>query len=280
MNAPVAVMACDIDTEKPVLPSRIDDITQVLNREAAHAVLINPLVGGSNIAVNNSVGAIFSVLPADNIEDGNIATALVQSGRNQLAAGFFVYGPQTTLVLTLGQGTSIFTFDPDISQFLLNTANVTIPPDRQEYAINASNYLHWDAPVRAYIDDCISEDPITNEIKFDMRWVACLAADAHRIMILGGIYLSPRDGRAEYINGRQRLTFEANTIAMLVEQAGGLATDGTRNILDIAPSYLDEHTPLIFGSSQFVERVIDYHTDRNSMTSRAPLFAQRGLFRN
>jgi len=277
--SPVAVMACEIDNDKPADTINVEGMAKVLKKNAPLAVLINPLAGGSNIAVNSSTGTIFSILPADGGKGDDVASALVQSGKNLLAAGSIVYGPQTTLTLSVGQGTSVFTFDPDRSSYVLSAGDVSIPVCKKEYAINASNYHHWDAPIQAYIDDCIEEDPATKEIKFDMRWVASLGVEAHRIIIRGGVYLSPRDGRTGYINGRQRLAFEANPIAFLVSQANGRATDGTHDILDIEATKLSQQTPLIFGSRQIVERVIDYHTDRNSMNSRAPLFAQRGLFR-
>lgn len=267
-NAPVAVIG-----------SEENETALTLNRDAALAVAIDPLDGSSNIETNVSVGTIFSVLPARDAAGGAIASPILQPGAKQLAAGFVIYGPQTALVLTVRQGTCIFTLDPESSQYMLTGRNVSIPAGKQEYAINASNYRHWEEPLRAYIDDCISDDSASHGGNFNMRWVASLVAEAYRIMVRGGVFLYPRDDRPGYQNGRLRLLYEANPIALLIEEAGGMATDGTRNILDIEPSDLHERVPLIFGSSEIVDRVADYHTNRNSMISRSPLFARRGLFR-
>jgi fructose-1,6-bisphosphatase I len=262
-----------------VIGSEENGSALILDPDAPLAVAIDPLDGSSNIETNVSVGTIFSILPAAGGKGGVIEAAVLQPGSRQLAAGFVIYGPQTALVLTLCRGTFIFTLDPDSSHYLLSGANLRIPAGRQEYAINAANYCRWEKPVRAYIDDCISNDKASTESNFNMRWIASLVAETYRIIVRGGIFLYPRDNRPGYENGRIRLVYEANPIALLIEQAGGMATDGTCNILDIEPDDLHQRVPLIFGASEIVERVADYHTDRNSMVSHSPLFAQRGLFR-
>ncbi len=262
-----------------VIGSEENDTALTLNRDAPLAVAIDPLDGSSNIETNVSVGTIFSILPAQLVGNA-IETAVLQPGAKQLAAGFVIYGPQTALVLTVGDGTQIFTLDPESSRYVLTSADVRIPAGKQEFAINASNYPHWEEPLRAFLDDCVSGDAALRGGKFNMRWVASLVAEAYRILVRGGVFLYPRDDRPGYQNGRLRLVYEANPIALLFKQAGGMATDGTRDILDIVPAKLHVRVPLVFGSSEIVDRVADYHVNRNTMISRSPLFSRRGLFRD
>ncbi len=268
-NAPVAVVGSE-ENEK-ALP---------LDSGAPLAVAIDPLDGSSNIETNVSVGTIFSILPVESNNGKAIEEAILQSGRKQVAAGYIIYGPQTILVLTVRSGVEIFTLDPDSSKYVSTASNINIPADKKEYAINASNYCHWNEPVRAYIDDCVSEHTRSSEDKFNMRWIASLVAESYRILIRGGIFLYPEDNRPGYHNGRLRLVYEANPIALLIEQAGGKAIDGKCNILDIKPDNLHQRIPFIFGSARAVDRVSDYYGNRKSRISRAPLFAQRGLFRD
>lgn len=264
-SAPVALIGSE-EQDEPV----------ALDPGAPLAVAIDPLDGSSNIDTNLSIGSIFAILPmAAAAED-----PLLQPGRNQLAAGFVIYGPRTALVLTLGAGTQIFTLDPRSSTFLLTEAQVRISPNRKEYAINASNYRHWEEPVRTYIDDCLSGAEGPRGEDFNMRWIASLVAEAFRILRRGGIFLYPRDDRPGYETGRLRLVYEANPIAFLVEQAGGGATDGEQRILDIQPQALHQRVPLVFGSSEKVERVARYYGGSlHAVGERSPLFARRGLFR-
>lgn len=264
-HTPVAVLASE--ESEDVLP---------LTEGAPLAVAIDPLDGSSNIDTNVSIGSIFAILPAParGCED-----AFLRPGREQCAAGFVVYGPQTTLVLTVGEGSHVFTLDRERSVFVLTRRNVQIPIGRFEYAINASNYRHWEEPVRAYIDDCISGTDGPRESEFNMRWIASLVAEAFRIFARGGIFLYPRDQRPGYQNGRLRLIYEANPIAFVTEQAGGAATNGETRILDIAPRRLHQRVPLVFGALDKVERVRRYHTDPPSIGERSPLFGSRGLFR-
>lgn len=243
------------------------------------AVAIDPLDGSSNIDTNVAVGTIFSILPLAGSLNGSVNSAFLQPGREQLAAGFVMYGPQTALVLTVGDGTHIFTLDRESSRFVLTRERVEVPLGQREYAINASNYRHWEEPVRAYIDDCISGAEGPRQTEFNMRWIASLVAEAFRIFARGGIFLYPRDGRPGYQNGRLRLVYEANPVALLVEQAGGIATDGESRILDIEPRRLHERVPLVFGAKDKVERVARYHRDPAAIGERDPLFGRRGLFR-
>jgi fructose-1,6-bisphosphatase I len=237
------------------------------------AVALDPLDGSSNIDTNVSLGTIFSILPA--ADDHTFQ----QHGAAQLAAGYVIYGPQCALVLTLGEGTAIFTLDPQTRVFRLTTACVTIQPASSEYAINASNYRHWSEGVRAYIDDCIAGTEGPRGANVNMRWIASLVAECHRILARGGVFLYPSDARKGYAKGRLRLVYEANPIAFLIEQAGGRAIDGARRILDIVPATLHQRTPLMFGSAGEIDRIARYKADPNMMFERSPLFGRRGLLR-
>jgi fructose-1,6-bisphosphatase I len=264
------------DAPVAVFGSEEIDTAVVLDADAPLAVAVDPLDGSSNIDTNLTIGTIFSVLP--NLGD-DPATVLLQPGASQLAAGFVVYGPQTALVLTLGRGAHIFVLDRCSGEFMLARADAQIPTGRREYAINASNYRHWEVPVRAYIDDCVSGAEGPRGANFNMRWNASLVAEAYRILARGGIYLYPRDDRAGYHNGRLRLVYEANPIAFLAEQAGGAAIDGEHRILDLVPRALHQRVPLVFGSRDKVARVADYHREPHGLGERSPLFGRRGLFR-
>ncbi|TIU00368.1 MAG: class 1 fructose-bisphosphatase [Mesorhizobium sp.] len=244
------------------------------------ALAIDPLDGSSNIEANVSIGTIFSLLPAT----AAAATApseglFLQPGSAQLAAGFFVYGPQLLLVLTLGKGTHIFLFSPQLGTFVQTHESIRIVERTNEFAINTSNYRHWDEAVRLYVDDCLKGEDGPRGRNFNMRWIASLVAEAYRVLIRGGVFLYPGDARAGYGNGRLRLVYEANPIAMLVEQAGGCATDTVNRILDITPATLHQRVPLVFGSAREVERVGRYHTEPSAIAERSPLFGNRGLFR-
>jgi fructose-1,6-bisphosphatase I len=241
---------------------------------------MDPLDGSSNIDTNVSIGTIFSILPGLGGADFDDAASFLQSGRAQLAAGFFIYGPQLALVLTLGAGTHVFVFSPRAGKFLHAYEQVAIPPTTQEFAINASNYRHWDGAVRHYVDDCMQGAEGPHGRDFNMRWIASLVADAYRIFIRGGVYLYPGDRRRGYAHGRLRLVYEANPIALLAEQAGGLATDGVQPILDIVPQGLHQRVPLIFGSRSEVLQIRSYHEEPDAVGVRSPLFGSRGLFRD
>lgn len=238
------------------------------------ALAIDPLDGSSNIDTNVSIGTIFSIRPFA----GDRTAPFLCDGRQQLAAGFLIYGPQLALVLTLGQGTAIFIYSPAAGDFLLSSPQCVIPAKRTEFAINASNYRHWEEPVRLYFDDCLKGGHGPREAEFNMRWIASLVAETYRILVRGGAFLYPGDRRRGYAKGRLRLVYEAHPIAMLVEQAGGLATDTVDPILDVAATDLHQRVPLVFGSAAEVRRIGRYHTMSSKMPDRAPLFTKRTLF--
>ena len=266
-TAPVRCVASEERSE----PTLVDPLARI-------ALAIDPLDGSSNIDTNVSIGTIFSLLPAG-APDMDPAAPFLQSGNRQLAAGFFVYGPQLALILTLGRGTRGFVFSPRLGTFVQVYESLTIPQRTQEFAINASNYRHWDEAVRLYVDDCLKGEEGPRGKNFNMRWIASLVAEAYRILVRGGVFLYPGDGRAGYVSGRLRLVYEANPIAMIVEQAGGAATDTVCRILDIVPTGLHQRVPLVFGSAREVERVGRYHTEPSTIAERSPLFGNRGLFR-
>jgi fructose-1,6-bisphosphatase I len=250
----------------------------LLNPDGCLAVAIDPLDGSSNIDANVSIGTIFAVFPA--LENTSLSEDhFLRPGREQVAAGFIIYGPQTSFVFTLGDGVHVFTLDRKAGVFQLAIPKLEIPDDSTEYAINASNYRHWDHPIRAYIDDCVSgaDGPFSRD--HNMRWIASLVADAYRILVRGGVFFYPSDQRSAYASGRLRLIYEANPISFLVEQAGGAATNTVQRILDIEPKGLHTRTPFVFGSLAVVERISRYHAERKAPSDRSPLFFQRGLIR-
>ncbi len=255
------------------------DGIMVLKSGAPLAVAIDPLDGSSNIGVNMAVGTIFGIRPAVSREGGGIAS-FTDPGTAQIAAGFVTYGPATSLVVTFGQGTQIYTLDREVGAFLLTSAALSIPAQSNEYAINASNARHWDSPVKAFIEDCLTGAEGPRDRDFNMRWLGSLVADAQRVLMRGGVFLYPGDNRKGYAQGRLRLLYEAAPIAMLMEQAGGAATDGARRILDIAATGIHERVPLVFGSGDEVACVAKYYEGRNPAAGRSPLFGQRGLMRS
>lgn len=263
------------DSPVAVVASEENECLVQLHSGAPLAVAIDPLDGSSNLDANISVGTIFSIWPS--APQPADALGVLEKGTEQVAAGFVIYGPQTALVLTVGQGVQIFTLDSGSSKFILTHSNVRIPDGTCEYAINASNYRHWDRPIREYIDDCL-DTARHSAVNFNMRWIASLVAEAFRILSRGGIFLYPRDARPGYENGRLRLVYEANPIALLIEQAGGAATDGVRRILEITPSSLHQRIPLVFGSAEQVARVARHYRELYLDYDTSPLFGRRGLF--
>ena len=243
------------------------------------ALAIDPLDGSSNIETNVSIGTIFSILPVTGDPKSDPEQSFMQPGTTQLASGFFIYGPQLALVLTVGTGTRIFIHSSKYGDFIEAYDSVSVPKHASEFAINVSNYRHWEEPVRLYIDDCFAGSEGPREKDFNMRWIASLVADCYRILIRGGVFLYPADKRKGYGSGRIRLVYEANPIAFLVEQADGAATDSVNRILEIKPASLHQRVPLIFGSKSKVERVARYHVDPEMISERSPLFGHRGLFR-
>lgn len=252
---------------------------EIVDASAGVAVAVDPLDGSSNIDANVALGTIFSVLPVPSGGEGGVARAFLQPGTAQRAAGYVIYGPHVAMALTMGEGTRLFTLDPGSGVFVQTGGRVAIPAETREYAINASNYRHWSDAVRAYVDDCIAGADGPLGADFNMRWIASLVAECHRILVRGGVFLYPRDGRRGYENGRLRLVYEANPIAMLVEQAGGKAVDGLSRIMDIVPGALHQRTPLIFGSAREIERIERYKADPNASFGRSLLFGRRGLLK-
>ena len=229
-----------------------------------YLLLFDPLDGSSNIDVNVSIGTIFSVLRRVQEDPTQVdpvkESEFLQPGHQQVAAGYCVYGPQTTLVLTVGDGVAMFTLDREQGSFVLTDDNVQIPADTKEFAINMSNMRHWDEPVKRYVDECLQGKEGPRGKDFNMRWVASMVADVHRIMTRGGIFMYPWDKREPNKPGKLRLMYEANPMAWLVEQAGGAATDGTRRMLDVPVTQLHQRVPVFLGSRNEVERVTSYHT--------------------
>ena len=212
-------------------------------------VFADPLDGSSNIDVNVSIGTIFSIMPKNNLL---LDKAFTQSGAKQKSSGFFVYGPQTTLFLTVGKGTLLFALDENIEMFVIINDEVSIPKSTSEFAINAAYKRYWNSPTAKYIQDCQDGEEGSRKKNFGMRWVGSLVADASRILIRGGVFLYPSDARTKYKNGRLRLTYEANPIAFLIEQAGGKAINGIDNILAVPVKNIHQRSPLVFGSSDEV----------------------------
>jgi fructose-1,6-bisphosphatase len=223
-----------------------------------YLLVFDPLDGSSNIDVNVSIGTIFSVLVKP--EGPEVSERdFLQAGRQQVAAGYCVYGPQTTLVLTVGHGVAMFTLDREQGSFVLTQENVRIPEDTKEFAINMSNMRHWDAPTKRYIDECLQGREGPRGKDFNMRWVASMVADVHRILTRGGVFMYPWDKREPNKPGKLRLMYEANPMAWLVEQAGGAATNGQQRILDIAPDQLHQRVSVVLGSKNEVDRVTQYY---------------------
>ena len=240
----------------------MDSIYIVPNRypQGEYLLLFDPLDGSSNIDVNVSIGTIFSVLVKPEgkaVSEGDF----LQAGAAQVAAGYCIYGPQTTLVLTVGAGVAMFTLDREQGSFTLTQEHVRIPADTKEFAINMSNMRHWAPPVRRYIDECLQGKEGPRGKDFNMRWVASMVADVHRILTRGGVFMYPWDQREPDKPGKLRLMYEANPMGWLVEQAGGAATNGQQRILDIQPAKLHERVSVILGSKNEVERVTGYHAE-------------------
>ena len=239
----------------------MDSIYLVPNRypKGEYLLLFDPLDGSSNIDVNVSIGTIFSVLKMPEGDRGVEEGDFLQPGKCQVAAGYCVYGPQTILVLTVGDGVAMFTLDREQGSFVLTEDNVRIPEDTNEFAINMSNMRHWDEPVKRYIDECLQGREGPRAKDFNMRWIASMVADVHRIMTRGGVFMYPWDKREPNKPGKLRLMYEANPMGWLVEQAGGAATNGRQRILEVQPTQLHERVSVILGSRNEVERVTQYH---------------------
>ncbi|MBA4265373.1 MAG: class 1 fructose-bisphosphatase [Comamonadaceae bacterium] len=241
----------------------MEGIYVVPNRfpQGEYLLMFDPLDGSSNIDVNVSIGTIFSVLKKSGSHPGVSEHDFMQPGSQQAAAGYCVYGPQTTLVLTVGDGVAMFTLDREQGSWVLTQDQIRIPEDTKEFAINMSNMRHWDTPVKRYIDECLQGKEGPRGKDFNMRWIASMVADVHRILSRGGVFMYPWDKREPEKPGKLRLMYEANPMAWLVEQAGGAATDGRQRILDIQPTKLHQRVSVMLGSKNEVNRVTSYHAD-------------------
>ncbi len=253
--------------------SEEQDDAILLNPQGTLAVAVDPLDGSSNIDTNVSIGTIFSIFPAE----ATAEASFLRPARQQIGGGYIIYGPRCAMMVTFGDGVQHYALDPDSGGFRLVNGRLALPDCSFEFAINASNYRHWSRPIRAYIDDCLAGIDGPRETNFNMRWIASLVAETHRILTRGGIFLYPADDRKGYERGRLRILYECAPIAFLIEQAGGQATDASEAILDQRVGDLHQRTPFVFGSAEKVARVAAY-IDLPE-TEISALFGNRGLFR-
>lgn len=247
-----------------------------------YLLVFDPLDGSSNSDVNVSVGTIFSIFARSTAGDAELSDYL-RPGTEQLVAGYAIYGPSTMMVLTLGNGTHGFTLDRESGNFILTHADIRVPEETREFAINTSNERFWEAPVQRYVSECKAGKTGVRGTDFNMRWIASMVAEVHRILMRGGIFMYPKDNKDPSKPGRLRLLYEANPMAMLIEQAGGAASTGRGRILDVSASSLHQRVPVILGSKNEVERLDRYHREFDAGTDReyaSPLFGERSLFRN
>ncbi len=242
-----------------------------------YLVVFDPLDGSSNIESNISVGTIFSVLPHPFHGTNPGAAGFLQPGKRQVAAGYVIYGPSTVLVLSCGQGVSMFTLDARDGRWRLTRDQVRLPRQTSEFAINASNQRFWEKPVQRYVAECLGGEDGPRGRNFNMRWVASMVAEVHRIMTRGGVFLYPRDNKLPRKPGRLRLLYEASPMSFLICQAGGSAVTGTSDLLEVAPDALHEKVPVILGSSEEVEIIVRYHADPSENVN-LQLFRTRSLF--
>ncbi len=229
--------------------------------QGGYLLLFDPLDGSSNIDVNVSIGTIFSVLRKTSDNQKVLEQDFFQPGNKQVASGYALYGPQTIFVLTIGEGVYIFTLDRDLGSFILTREKVKIPHSTKEFAINMSNMRHWSEPVKRYVDECLAGETGIRGKNFNMRWVASMVADVHRILTRGGVFLYPWDKREPNKAGKLRLMYEANPMSFLIEQAGGLSINGKQRILDVEPQALHERVAVMLGSKEEVEILQKYHTE-------------------
>lgn len=284
IQKPLVVIAQQIfekylsDSPASILVSEELEDAMPLPGKSSLCVAIDPLDGSSNIDTNLAIGSIFSIIE---IDPGHLRDPIqaINNGK-QAAAGFFVYGPQTTLALCCGKGVNIFALNPKTSEFELVRNNIEIPDRQWEFAINSSNYRYWDRDIRHFVDDCIAGEDGPLGTNYNMRWNASLVAEAYRILMRGGVFLYPGDSRPGYRNGRIRLLYKAKPIAFIIEQAGGKSTDGFEPILDKPVTGLHNRIPLIFGSRDSVELVQEYFSVSPAYKLRSQLFSSRNLFRN
>jgi fructose-1,6-bisphosphatase I / sedoheptulose-1,7-bisphosphatase len=245
-----------------------------------YLLLFDPLDGSSNVDTNVAVGSIFSVLRRPEQDGSATKEDFLQPGSAQIAAGYAIYGPSTMLVLTVGEGVAGFTLDPETGEFFLTHPDIHVPQVASEFAINASNSRFWERPVQRYVEECLAGRIGPRGKDFNMRWIASLVAETHRILMRGGVFLYPRDTREPAKPGRLRLLYECSPIGMIIEQAGGRASTGERPVLDVAPQSLHQRIGFVFGSREEVQRVEEYHRAPSQPEYDTPLFNLRGLFRD
>jgi len=243
-----------------------------------YLLLFDPLDGSSNIDVNVTVGSIFSIVRAVTPEKDPLPQDFLQPGTQQVCAGYAIYGPTTMLVLTMGNGTHAFTLDPMLGEWVLSHPNLKVPARTREFAINASNSRFWEPAVKRYVDECLAGTAGPRAADFNMRWIASLVAETHRILMRGGVFMYPRDTKDPAKPGRLRLLYEANPISFLIEQAGGQASTGRRRLMEVQPDSLHQRIGFVFGSSEEVSLIEAYHHEDPPDTFTAPLFGKRGLF--
>ncbi len=246
-----------------------------------YLLVFDPLDGSSNVEMNVSVGTIFSVLRHGS-EAAPIERDFLQPGVRQIAAGYAIYGPATMLVLTVGKGTHGFTLDREIGNFVLTHPEIRIAPESSEFGINTSNERFWEPPVQRYVSECQAGATGIRGRDFNMRWIASMVADVHRILMRGGVFMYPRDTKFPGKPGRLRLMYEANPIAFVVEQAGGAASTGRGRMLEVLPDSLHQRVPVAFGSRHEIERIERYHAEYDGGTDKpyhSPLFKERSLYR-
>ncbi|MHB0992187.1 MAG: class 1 fructose-bisphosphatase [Burkholderiales bacterium] len=239
----------------------MDDVYQIPAQypRGKYLLVFDPLDGSSNVDVNISVGTIFSVLRYEGSSANPAAAEFLQPGTKQVAAGYALYGSSTMLVITTGNGVNGFTLDTNIGEFVLTHPDMTIPADTKEFAINASNQRFWEAPVQRYVTECVAGKTGPRGRDFNMRWVASMVAEVHRILVRGGIFMYPKDNKDPAKAGKLRLMYEANPMSFIVEQAGGLSSTGRQRILEVQPEGLHQRVPVILGSKNEVEVVLSYH---------------------
>jgi fructose-1,6-bisphosphatase I / sedoheptulose-1,7-bisphosphatase len=244
-----------------------------------YLLVFDPLDGSSNVDVNSSVGSIFSILEAPVPGADVTMRDFFQPGTRQVCAGYAIYGPSTMFIITLGAGVHGFTLDPSGGEFVFTHPAIRVPHEASEFAINASNSRFWEPAVKRYVEECLAGKSGARLKDFNMRWVASLVAETHRILMRGGVFLYPRDTKEPPRPGRLRLLYEANPISFIIEQAGGRASTGRERILNIVPDGLHQRVPFIFGAREEVELIEAYHCKQTGADFDAPLFGSRGLFR-
>ncbi len=241
----------------------MDDVIEIAGKrrqQGQYLLLFDPLDGSSNVNVNISVGTIFSILESANAQP--VLSDFMQAGTKQICAGYALYGTSTMLVLTTGNGVNGFTLDAGAGEFYLSHPGIKVPADTQEFAINMSNYRFWQEPVQRYIDECLQGVEGIRKKDFNMRWVASMVAEVHRILVRGGVFMYPIDSKLQSKGGKLRLMYEANPMSFIVEQAGGAATTGIQRILEVHPNGLHQRVPVMMGSRNEVERIVAYHSKK------------------